>query len=80
MIKLSKQECDEISGGFAISTIFSSILASIPVISTFVTSTFGLIRSISSDKGEIKTKDGFLAKWEDGNNKQGFNIGFHYCM
>ncbi|WP_427867590.1 hypothetical protein [Mycoplasmopsis arginini] len=79
MEKLSKKECDEISGGFAISALITSIAAAIPIVTSAISSTVGLIRSVNSAKGEIKTKD-FSAKWEDSDNKIGFNVGFHYCL
>ncbi|CRH46152.1 Uncharacterised protein [Mycoplasmopsis arginini] len=61
MEKLSKKECDEISGGFAISALITSIVAAIPIVTSAISSTVGLIRSVNSAKGEIKTKD-FSAK------------------
>ncbi|MBN4089574.1 hypothetical protein JXZ91_02125 [Mycoplasma enhydrae] len=80
MTKLNKKECDELVGGVAISGIIGSILAALPVIMSTLTSTVGLIRSVGSSKGEIKTKDGFSAKWDDGDNSSGFKVGFHYCI
>ncbi|MGX9339595.1 hypothetical protein ACT1UH_01780 [Mycoplasma sp. 332] len=79
MKKLSEKECDEIAGGFAISALITSILGAIPIITSAISSTVGLIRSVNSSKGEIKTKD-FNAKWEDTDNNIGFNVGFHYCL
>ncbi|WP_330463514.1 hypothetical protein [Metamycoplasma gateae] len=80
MKKLNEKQCNEISGGIAITALISSIIGAIPVIASTITSTVGLIRSLSSSKGEIKTKDGFSAKWDDGDNNVGFNVGFHYCL
>ncbi|SYV89784.1 Uncharacterised protein, partial [Metamycoplasma alkalescens] len=62
MQKLNQKQCNEISGGFAISALITSIIGAIPIITSAITSTAGLIRSLSAPKGEIKTKD-FNAKW-----------------
>ncbi|AZZ65793.1 hypothetical protein DMC14_001155 [Metamycoplasma phocicerebrale] len=80
MQKLSEYEANELAGGMAISGIIGSILSALPIVLSAVGSTVGLIRSASSSKGEIKTKDGFNAKWEDSDNSIGFNVGFHYCI
>ncbi|ENY68827.1 hypothetical protein MAU_3120 [Metamycoplasma auris 15026] len=79
MEKLNKEECNNLSGGFAISAIITSILGALPLVFSTVASTASLIKSLSASKGEIKTKD-FSAKWENEDNKMGFNVGFHYCV
>ncbi|PZW01598.1 hypothetical protein [Metamycoplasma auris] len=79
MEKLRKNECDNLSGGFALSAMITSILGTLPLIFSTVASTAGLIKSLSANKGEIKTKE-FSAKWEKEDNNVGFNVGFHYCV
>ncbi|MBN0970704.1 hypothetical protein [Mycoplasma phocoeninasale] len=69
-----------ISGGFAITTLITTILSVIPAVIGGIGAAAGIAKSLSSAKGEIKTKDGFSVKWDDANTNVGFSVGFHYCI
>ncbi|AZG68726.1 hypothetical protein [Mycoplasma struthionis] len=78
--EMNIEKSKDMSAGFAISSIITSILAILPAAFTVISSTVGLIKASQAESGEIKTKD-FTSKWENKNNGNiGYNVGFHYCI
>ncbi|TPR53686.1 hypothetical protein [Metamycoplasma neophronis] len=77
--KMNDETKEKIIGGFAFSSIISTILALIPAAFSTIGSAIGLIKSSQASKGEIKVKD-FSAKWENDSSNIGYSVGFHYCI
>ncbi|AWX42692.1 Uncharacterised protein [Metamycoplasma cloacale] len=74
---LSNEKKRDIQAGFAATTI-SSILSFIPTGISIVSSIIGAIKSLTSAKAEIKTKD-FSYKWDQSVEPMQFTSSVHYC-
>ncbi|UVD81427.1 hypothetical protein NV226_01685 [Mycoplasma iguanae] len=64
--KVAKQEIA--AAGFGL--IFASIISALPVIVSAISSLAGSFRIMSSDSGEIKSKDGTVQKWDKSNTNE----------
>ncbi|AWX69289.1 hypothetical protein [[Mycoplasma] anseris] len=76
--KLNEQELNEYEGGFAISSVISAIISFIPTGISIASSIAGLVKSVNSPKGEIKTKD-LNFKWDSSQPNIEFSTMLHYC-
>ncbi|WP_373435035.1 hypothetical protein [Metamycoplasma equirhinis] len=77
---IDSKRAKQIFGGFAITTLISTILSFVPVAIGAVGALTGIAKIANASKGEIKTKDGFNVKWDNNESNIGYNIGFHYCF
>ncbi|ACF07304.1 Uncharacterised protein [Metamycoplasma arthritidis] len=62
--KMSLNQIKKYEGGFAITTLISTIFSGISLGVGALATLMGAIKSVQSPKGEIKTKSGNSVKWE----------------
>lgn len=61
---MSLNQIKKYEGGFAITTLISTIFSGISLGVGALATLMGAIKSVQSPKGEIKTKSGNSVKWE----------------
>ena len=78
--KIDIENTKKIAGGFAISAFISTLISTIiPAGISIISSLVGLGKSVSSPKGEIKTKD-LNYKWDNSSDNSSINSAFSYCI